>query len=35
MNRDADDLSDRLSRLLDSVDINAVDTETIRSLLQQ
>lgn len=35
LNRDADDLSDRLSQLLESNDINAVDIETIRRLLPQ
>ncbi|CAI9112211.1 OLC1v1012626C1 [Oldenlandia corymbosa var. corymbosa] len=35
LNKDADDLSDRISQLLASGDINANDAETIRNLLQQ
>ncbi|KAL3528358.1 hypothetical protein ACH5RR_007680 [Cinchona calisaya] len=35
LNRDADDLSDRLTQLLASNHINAGDVESIRSLLQQ
>ncbi|KAI5683672.1 hypothetical protein M9H77_04900 [Catharanthus roseus] len=35
LHRDVDDLTRRLSQLLSSVDINSLDPEILRSLLQQ
>jgi len=35
LQKEADELSERLSQLLDSVDTTGVDVELIRTLLQQ